>query len=84
MLQLGVYTSVFQYGKNIWSKWGPKNPRADSNVLVIVPGAEAMTDKSLFCYPKRAKNILLIGRNNVSYSDLRILVQDQEENTPLV
>jgi hypothetical protein len=43
-----------------------------------------MTDISLFCYPKRAKNILLIGRNNVSYSDLRILVQDQEENTPLV
>ena len=43
-----------------------------------------MTDKSLFCHPKRAKNALLIGRNNVSLSDLRILVQQSEENTPLV
>ena len=61
---------------------GAKNPRADSSVLVIILGAKAMTDKSLFCYPKRAKNILVIGRTNVSYSDLRTVVPNPKDNRP--
>ena len=40
-----------------------------------------MTDNPYSVILKLAKNALLIGRINVSLSDLRTLVQQSEENT---
>ena len=67
-----------------WSKWGLKNPRADSNVLVIRVGAKAMTDNPYSVILKGAKNIKTSGRVNVSQFRLEGPRPTTEENTPLV